>query len=63
MRGYRILPYWDAFGVGVTVFTPLGVLFLKSPRAIALFSERYGYTKTLARLLGWRLLWRKATNK
>lgn len=63
MSSYRVIRYWDRLGAGMTVFTPRGVLLLKSPRNIALFSERYGSTKTLVRLLGWRLLWRKANNK
>lgn len=40
---------------------PWGCLFLKSPRSVILFSERYGWNETLASWRGWRLLWDRRT--
>lgn len=63
MSTWKVLPYWDRLSAGVTVFTPRGVLLLKAPRNIVLFSEQYGYTKTLVRFFAWRLLWRQESAK
>ena len=56
---------WRRFGVGASWdigcwFVRYGsrVIMMKAPWDLPLFSEQYGFNKTLVSCRGWRLLWR-----